>query len=407
MILSGYYAQNVEVLGYHDLEGRPAFKLAMQEVNGRWYLYLAHLWHRGWSVLDVTDPTTPQLVTYIPGPENTWTIQIQVAEGKMITALERIAPGWGGVDGQAFAEGFFIFDVSEPTKPRRIGHFQTGSTGTHRNFYDGGNFIHAAAGAPGMAGKIYRIVDIADPAKPREVGQFSLPEQASGAATSGLKFSLHGPAHIEGTRAYLPYGDGGAIILDISELSRPRMVSQLAFRGITATQGIHTFLPLPRRRIALVNDEAIRENGDENLNMAGVVDISNESQPRLISLFPLPEPPAETGLNNFYEKGGRFGPHNQHHPNHQACLEERDDIAYLTYFNAGLRIYDIRDPRAPKEIAYFIPPDPKTRIGTKPSQLVAQTEDVLVDRRGCVYISDKNQGIYILKLNNVWPYVAL
>ncbi len=407
MIPSGYYAQNVEVLGYHDLEGRPAFKLAMQEVNGRWYLYLALLWHRGWSVLDVTDPTTPQLVTYIPGPENTWTIQIQVAEGKMITALERIAPGWGGVDGQAFAEGFFIFDVSEPTKPRRIGHFQTGSTGTHRNFYDGGNFIHAAAGAPGMAGKIYRIVDIADPAKPREVGQFSLPEQASGAATSGLKFSLHGPAHIEGTRAYLPYGDGGAIILDISELSRPRMVSQLAFRGITATQGIHTFLPLPRRRIALVNDEAIRENGDENLNMAGVVDISNESQLRLISLFPLPEPPAETGLNNFYEKGGRFGPHNQHHPNHQACLEERDDMAYLTYFNAGLRIYDIRDPRAPKEIAYFIPPDPKTRIGTKPSQLVAQTEDVLVDRRGCVYISDKNQGIYILKLNNVWPYVAL
>ena len=407
MIPSGYYAQNVEVLGYHDLEGRPAFKLAMQEVNGRWYLYLAHLWHRGWSVLDVTDPTTPQLVTYIPGPENTWTIQIQVAEGKMITALERIAPGWGGVDGQAFAEGFFIFDVSEPTKPRRIGHFQTGSTGTHRNFYDGGNFIHAAAGAPGMARKIYRIVDIADPAKPREVGQFSLPEQASGAATSGLKFSLHGPAHIEGTRAYLPYGDGGAIILDISELSRPRMVSQLAFRGITATQGIHTFLPLPRRRIALVNDEAIRENGDENLNMAGVVDISNESQPRLISLFPLPEPPAETGLNNFYEKGGRFGPHNQHHPNHQACLEERDDMAYLTYFNAGLRIYDIRDPRAPKEIAYFIPPDPKTRIGTKPSQLVAQTEDVLVDRRGCVYISDKNQGIYILKLNKVWPYVAL
>jgi len=407
MIPSGYYAQNVEVLGYHDLEGRPAFKLAMQEVNGRWYLYLAHLWHRGWSVLDVTDPTTPQLVTYIPGPENTWTIQIQVAEGKMITALERIAPGWGGVDGQAFAEGFFIFDVSEPTKPRRIGHFQTGSTGTHRNFYGGGNFIHAAAGAPGMAGKIYRIVDIADPAKPREVGQFSLPEQASGAATSGLKFSLHGPAHIEGTRAYLPYGDGGAIILDISELSRPRMVSQLAFRGITATQGIHTFLPLPRRKIALINDEAIRENGDENLNMAGVVDISNESQPRLISLFPLPEPPAETGLNNFYEKGGRFGPHNQHHPNHQACLEERDDMAYLTYFNAGLRIYDIRDPRAPKEIAYFIPPDPKTRIGTKPSQLVAQTEDVLVDRRGCVYISDKNQGIYILKLNNVWPYVAL
>jgi hypothetical protein len=407
MIPSGYYAQDVEVLGYHDLQGRPAFKLAMQEVNGRWYLYLAHLWHRGWSILDVTDPTAPQLVTYIPGPENTWTIQIQVADGKMITALERIAPGWGGADGQPYTEGFFIFDVSEPTKPRRIGHFQTGSTGTHRNFYDDGNFVHAAAGAPGMAGKIYRIVDIADPAKPREVGRFSLPEQTGDGAASGLKFSLHGPAHIEGKRAYLPYGDGGAIILDISEFAQPGMISQLAFRGITATQGIHTFLPLPRRKIALINDEAIRENGDENLNMAGIVDISNESQPRLISLFPLPEPPPESGLKNFYEKGGRFGPHNQHHPNHQTCLQDRDDVAYLTYFNAGLRIYDIRAPRTPKEIAYFIPPDPKTRIGTKPSQLVAQTEDVLVDRRGCIYISDKNQGIYILKLSRLWPYVAL
>ena len=90
-IPQGYFAHNTEVLGYHDLNGKPAFKLAMQEVNGRWYLYLAHLWHRGWSILDVTDPTAPEFVAFIPGPENTWTIQIQVADGKMITGLERIA----------------------------------------------------------------------------------------------------------------------------------------------------------------------------------------------------------------------------------------------------------------------------------------------------------------------------
>jgi len=401
-IPQGSFSRNIEPVGYHDLNGRPAFKLAMQEVNNRGYLYVAHLWHRGWSVLDVTDPAAPEFRTFVPGPENSWTIQIQVAEGKMITALERIAPGWGGTDGQPFAEGFFIFDVSEPTQPRRIGHFQTGSTGTHRNYYDGGNLVHAAAGAPGLTGKIYRIVDIADPANPREVGRFSLPEQT--APTPGLKFSSHGPAHIEGNRAFLSYGDGGGIILDVSEMAQPRMISQLAFRGITATQGIHTFLPLPRRKIALINDEAIRENGDENLNLAGIADISDEKQPRMISLFPLPEPPPESGLKNFYEKGGRFGPHNHHHPNHQACLEDRDDIAYLTYFNAGLRVYDIRDARQPKEIAYFVPGDPKVRVGAKPSKLVAQTEDVLVDRRGFIYLSDKNHGIHILRLQHVWPY---
>jgi len=406
-IPEGSFAHNVEVLAYHDLNGRPAFKLAMQEMNGRWYLYLAHLWHRGWSILDVTDPTAPDFVAYIPGPENTWTIQIQVADGKMITALERIAPGWGGVEGAPFSEGFLIWDISAPTNARLLGQFPTGSTGTHRNFYDGGNLVHAAAGAPGFNGKIYRIIDIADPANPREAGRFNLPEQAEGAAKSGLKFSCHGPAHVEGSRAYLSYGDGGGIIVDISDVARPQMIGQIAFRGITSSQGIHTFIPLPQRALALINDEAIRENGDEDLNMAGIVDISNESQPRLISLFPLPEPPAESGLKNFYQKGGRFGPHNQHHANHQSCLENRDDIAYLTYFNAGLRIYDIRDARMPREVAYFIPPDPTTRIGTKPNRLVAQTEDVLVDRRGCIYISDKNLGVYILRMKNLWPQASV
>jgi hypothetical protein len=399
-------AHNIEILGYHDLAGRPAFKLAMQEVNGRWYLYMGHLWHRGWTILDVTDPADPQHVAFIPGPENTWTIQVQVAEGKLITALERIAPGWGGAEGKEYSEGVLIWDVSDPRRPEQLGHYRTGSTGTHRNFYDGGTLMHVAGGAPGYDGKIYHVVDISDPSKPKQVSRFALKEQEKNMPKTEGKFSLHGPAHIEGDRAYLSYGDGGAIILDMSDINRPRMISRLVFRGITATQGIHTFLPLPRRKIALVNDEAIRENGDENLNMAGIVNIGNEQQPRLMSLFPLPEPPPESGFKNFYEKGGRFGPHNHHHPNHQPCLEDRDDIAYLTYFNAGLRVYDVRDPRTPTEIAYFVPPDPKERIGTKPSQLVAQSEDVLVDRRGFIYISDKNLGIYILRLKTIWPYQA-
>ena len=101
--------------------------------------------------------------------------------------------------------------------------------------------------------------------------------------------------------------------------------------------------------------------------------------------FRCPNRAPESELKNFYEKAGRFGPHNHHHPNHQACLEDRDDVAYLTYFNAGLRVYDIRDARQPKEIGYFVPADPIKRIGLKPSRLVAQSEDVLVDRRGCIY----------------------
>ena len=68
---------------------------------------------------------------------------------------------------------------------------------------------------------------------------------------------------------------------------------------------------------------------------------------------------------------------------------------YLAYFNAGLQIYDVSDPRDPFIDAYYIPDDPKQRIGPVPSELVHQAEEVLVDRRGVIYMSEANSGIYI------------
>ena len=56
----GYFAKNIDAVGYHDLNRKPAFKLAMQEKNRRWFLSVAQLWHRGWSVIDVTDPAAPE-----------------------------------------------------------------------------------------------------------------------------------------------------------------------------------------------------------------------------------------------------------------------------------------------------------------------------------------------------------
>jgi hypothetical protein len=58
-------AENIELVGYHDLENRPAFKIALQEVNERFYLYLSTFWQSGWTVLDVTDPESPQLLQWI------------------------------------------------------------------------------------------------------------------------------------------------------------------------------------------------------------------------------------------------------------------------------------------------------------------------------------------------------
>jgi hypothetical protein len=84
---------NVDLLAYHDLDGRSGFKLALQEADGRFFLYIAGFWHSGWSILDVTDPEHPELLRWLDGPPNTMTIQVQVADGTMITALEHPPPG--------------------------------------------------------------------------------------------------------------------------------------------------------------------------------------------------------------------------------------------------------------------------------------------------------------------------
>ena len=399
-------AENMELIGYHDLEDRPAFKTAIQEVGGRFYLYLSHFWVSGWSVLDVTEPEAPKLLRFIEGPDNTWTLQVQAADGLLLTSLEKIPPGWGPrPDDPPEAEGVYIWDVKkDPAEPQLLSHWRTGADGTHRNFYNGGRYAHLSAYAPGYEGNIYRILDLEDPRSPREAGRFWLPEQEGGDAggsddwSEGMRVFQHGPAHAENGRAYLPYARGGFVIADIEDVSRPRLVSRFnVYPPLGSAIAVHTAYPYPGRGFAVINSEALKENCDEPLNYAAIIDIKDEAASRLISLFPTPEPPPGYSHGSFCERGGRFGPHNQHHAQGLDCLEQREDRVYLTYFNAGVRVYDISEPVHPREIAHYIPADPKRRLGMLPKTLVTQSEDVIVDRRGVIYVTDKNHGLHILR----------
>ncbi|TMH75828.1 MAG: hypothetical protein E6H49_18480, partial [Betaproteobacteria bacterium] len=199
----GSIASNVRVLGYSDVDGRPPFKLSIRQANGRWYLYAGHLWHRGWTILDVTDPAKPTVANFIPGPENTWTIQMEIGGDKMITALEKIGQGWGGDDAKPNDEGVLVWSLADPLRPQRIGQYKTGGSGTHRDFYSGGRTMHLAAGMPGYSGNIYVIVDISDPAKPVEAGRWWVPGQHTAGGEKGARdVSLHGPPYVEGSLAY-------------------------------------------------------------------------------------------------------------------------------------------------------------------------------------------------------------
>jgi hypothetical protein len=401
----GFSADGVEVVAYHDLDARPVFKLAMQVVEDRWYLYATHFWEPRLSILDVTDPSQPRIVAALEGPPNTATWQVQVADGLLIQGLEHKPVVWGGDPAAPAEEGVRIYDVGDPTSPRLLSHWRTGAHGVHRNHYTGGRFVHLAASQPGFDGNLYVILDIEDPGAPHVAGRWFLPEQfVAGGGNSPRRISHHGPAYVEGDRAYLPYGAAGLVTLDISDVSSPVLVSRLeigaAFSSMIA---LHTAVPRPRRNLVLVNTEAIAERAQEPYNFAGLVDVSDESNPRLLSLLPVPVPPASAPYPNFSTRGGRFGPHNQHHPQDPDALHDSDDLLFMTWFNAGLRIYDIRDPYLPREVGWFLPDDPKERRGLLPKDLVTQSEDVLVDARGNIFVSDKNHGLFVLRAPGLVP----
>jgi hypothetical protein len=187
------------------------------------------------------------------------------------------------------------------------------------------------------------------------------------------------------------------VTLDISDVASPRLVSVLSLGDLGSVLGCHSAVPLPDRDLLIINSEAIEEGSGDALNYAYVVDISNDEAPRVISSFPLPTPRKGLEYDSYYNKGGRFGPHNQHHyQGNRAHLAMRDHVL-LTYFNAGLRLYNISDPLQPVEIGWFVPDDPRERRGTLPSVLVTQFEDVVVDARGYIFCTDKNHGLFILR----------
>lgn len=410
------FAHNVDFIGYDDLDGHSGFKLAMQEVEGRFYLYVAPLWEPGLNIVDVTDPANPRYVRFVDGPPGTWTLQVQIADGLMVMNAEPIPAGWG-TPSPDFEEGISIWDVADPEMPKRLGKWGGGANGTHRNYYDGGRYVHVATTLPGFSGHLYGVVDISDPAAPVLAGKWWWPGQATelgeeysaqdaakislGWPAGGMdtpSLSLHGGPYIEGDRAYCAWMRAGFVLLDVSSPTKPELISALpAYPPLGSSIAVHTAIPLPGRNLVVINSEALNERCAEPVNFAGIVDVSNEKDPVLISLFPAPVPPPGYDAPSFCHKGGRFGPHNQHQPQHQACLATVGDYIHLTYFNAGLQIFDISDPYTPKIAGYYIADDPKTRRGPLPTDLVTQSEDVLVDRRGYAYVSDKNSGITILK----------
>lgn len=415
-IPDGWEAHAIEPIGFSDLDGRVAgFKMVIKKTaDDRWYLFSGHMRVSGWTILDITDPAKPSVVKFVEGPPSTQTSQLTLHGDILMTGLARPFPAVlqnpsprmsdMQYDDREFSEGLILWDVSDPLNWKRLSDWQTGRNGTHRNSYPGGRYAYLAAESPGYRGYILKILDVSDPTQPKLVSSWAYPGQKESDPKIEYEPGFHGPAQVSPDGKLLTLGYTPSIVnLDISDIAHPRLIGELRLSppfSYAGTQSLHSVLALWDRNLLFVSSEPMQPGCDrEALNFAAFVDISDRSRPRLISIFPRPVPPPGKSYGNFCMKGGRFGVHNVNTEIHNPAVEPPTDLLYMSYFNAGVRIYDIRDAYQPVEVGWFIPPDHPNRTvarkGYPPSGDWA--EDIAVDARGNIYMTDNQWGLWVMR----------
>jgi hypothetical protein len=247
--------------------------------------------------------------------------------------------------------------------------------------------------------QIYRIVDVRNPSKPEALGGWHLPGTMEGDAEpppvrlapqfdSGFRAHNSNVYPERPDRCYLGYLDAGAFVMDISDKNHPTPVSSFVnsppFKGFT-----HTALPLFERELLVVSDETVQDNAADWPKLVWMVDMSVERN--LVSIATFPAPPVDV----FAKQGGRFGAHNLHENPPVPGAFRSDQLIVGTFFNGGVRAYDIADPYAPQEVAYFVPAAPEgSPVGS------VQINDVFVDDRGIVFAVDRHVGgLYAIEMN--------
>ncbi len=372
--MHGEESWRLRLVGHSDLGGNGD---GMQLMRHREFLYVGHLGTSGMgtSILDVSRPKTPRLLRQIPAPSGGHSHKVQIADDLLLVNHEAFG---GGLPERV---GMSVLDLTDPTDPREIGFWDSTGQGVHRMVWEGGRFAYVSATPSGFDDRIWVVVDLEDPERPSERALWWWPGMAEGETRNwpeGETRSVH-HALIDGDRAYLGLWDAGMVILDISNLDQIRVVSHTTWDVGGHT---HTCLPLPTRGLVAVTDEAILDDCQDPPHMIRLFDLSDESDPRLTAICPTPG-------ESFCLRGLRYGAH---------CLHENrpgsyrsDRFLFATYFNAGLRIYDTRDPGRPKEVAFFIPACPS-------GQKAIQVNDVYVDETLLIYVTDRVKGgVYILE----------
>jgi hypothetical protein len=436
-------ASNMKLVGYNDLQARSAYQPTIHHQGDRWIAYIGH--HggtdavpnpvnpltgkaepNGTSIVDVTDPAHPKYLRHIPGQEGKYegggAQMVRVCDGKTLPNADKNAVYMLRTFG---SEAHEIWNTADPANPVLVTRLD-GLKDTHKSWWECDTGIaYLVSGAPDWrVRRMTQIYDLSDPAHPRKIRDFGLPGQEPG-ATGAVPTELHGPISTgpAGNRVYFGYGTdkGGMLqIVDREKLLKgpaaptPENLRapEISRMEMSAWNGAHTTFPMlqmpvaqfakdkdgAKRDIVMIVDEAILNECTEARQMVWFADVSTEKRPMIVSSYT-----ADETAGNFCQRGGRFGSHSSNESMDPVFYKK---MAFIAFFNAGVRALDIRDPFNPKEVGYFIPSitdktDKRcvTVDGKERCKRAIQTNNVETDARGYIYIVDRaNTGLHILEL---------
>src|SRR5215472_7039595 len=437
-------AKNIRLVGYNDLHGRSAYQPTIHHQGSRYIAYIGHhggtpevpqpvnrltgqAENNGASIVDVTDPAQPKYLAHIPGLQGHYeeggAQMVRVCDGKTLPKGDASKTYMLRVFGGRAHE---IWDVTDPAKPALLIKIVEGLKDTHKSWWECDTGIaYLVSGVEGWrVRRMTQVFDLSDPSKPVHIRDFGLIGQEPG-STGAVPTELHGPISTgpQGNRVYFGYGTNKGGVLQIVDreklLNGPKAPTPENLRYPVVGQldmlpfnGAHTVFPMLKMPIAefakdkdgkvrdfvMIVDEQILNECQEARQLVFFVDVTIESRPMVVSNFSVPE-----ASGNFCQRGGRFGSHSS---NESMAPVFYKKIAFITYFNAGVRAVDVRNPYQPKEVGYFIPSITEATDkrcikvdGVDRCKTAIQSNNVETDDRGYIYVVDRaNTGMHILEL---------
>src|SRR3954452_10048791 len=343
----------------------------------------------GTQVIDVSDPAHPKLTTTLTsvGMLDRW-------ESLKVNEKRGLLAGVGAHTGESPAAVFDVYDVSaDCAHPRLEASAPVNVALGHEGNWAPDGKTYYASDRPGSLAAI----DVSDPSSPSLITVAPL-----GTLDHGLSVSD------DGNRAYwampqLGGGEGnGLLILDVSDIQRraalpqPRTIATLSW-----TDGSQAQMTIPVKIDGHPYLVFVDELGN---GAARIIDIGDETHPKVIAKLKLDiQLPANQSVASS-EASSSFG-YNAHY----CAVPQRDEpgIVGCSYFESGVRIFDIRDPYHPQEIAYFNPggtpgPRPGSQRGGGTSGYTSAMVRFVGDQ---VWFTDQDKGFYATRFTNgAWPF---